>query len=100
MTNCYIICDNDSPEFVIIGTEEQAEAKRDELAAKCLDQCIRMHGTGFPERGRQEFERHYWHLHTVPYEILTPAGVAVYLQMLDGETEELLIERIRNFDHA
>ncbi len=96
--DCFIICNNDSTEFVIIGTREQAQAKLEELKTSCFARCIRDYGQ---YQGPQQFLQYYWHLHEyIGYEVLTPKGVAVQFQLLDGETDELLIERIRNNDHA
>lgn len=64
---CYIICDNDGTEFVVIGSEEQAKAKLEELKENCRQQCRKNYG----ERACLEaFNKHYWHLHdNVPFKV-------------------------------
>jgi len=89
--NCYIICDNDSTEFVVIGTEEQATAKLKELVNNCLAQCIRNSGK---VQGTNEFYRHYWHIHDCQYMMFTPNGVPVQCRLMDGDDFNLLLERM------
>ncbi len=95
--NGYIICNNDSTEFIVIGTREQAESKLEEFRKQCWHRCLRDYGQ---DLGPQQFERYYWHIHDCDYEVLTPKGVAVQFELMDGEDDALLLERIRNNDHA
>lgn len=78
--NCYVICDNDSTEFVVIGTEQQAKDKLEELKTQCFGRCIRNSGQ---TQGAIDFLRHNWHVHDCRYELLTPNGEAVQLKSLD-----------------
>ena len=64
--NGYIICDNDSTEFIVIGTEEQAKAVLNDKRNACRARCRRDHGM---LRGDIEFERHYWHIHDCDFVI-------------------------------
>lgn len=94
---CYIVCDNDSTQLVVIGTQEQAEDRLKELADACCARCQRDYG---PVHGLEEFYRHYWHIHDCNYVLYTPDGSPVSLQLLDGEDDSLLIERIRHHQHG
>ncbi len=81
--NGYIICDNDSTQFIVIGTEEQAKEKLAELKAKCKADCRRNYGT---LQGDKEFERHYWHIHDCPF-VIHPIDTAT-------------LQAIRDYDHT
>lgn len=63
---CHVLCDNDSVEAVVIGTDEYANWELESHKDRCLGQCIRRNGTGNPAAGIREFKRHYWHIHNVP----------------------------------
>lgn len=66
---CYIICDNDSTQFVIIGDENDANKKLKELKEQCKKRCIDYYGY---ERGAIDFNMHYFHLHECPFEAYFP----------------------------
>lgn len=54
--NCYVIAANDSIECVVIGSEADADAKRDE--------CKAAYKTEHPWERRDSI---YWHWHLVPW---------------------------------
>lgn len=56
--NCYVIAANDSIECVVIGSEADADAKRDECKAK--------YAAARPWMDAHQLDRMYWHWHLVP----------------------------------
>jgi hypothetical protein len=74
MTAAHVICCNDSVEHVVIGTEEQAQAKLEELAKEHFDRFGGNTGeyddhSLYRHLGETPYERYrqrlYWHIHTV-----------------------------------
>lgn len=64
--NGYIICNNDSTEFIVIGTEQEAKTKLVELKSAAHQRCRRDYGV---LQGDVMFERHYWHIHDCDFAI-------------------------------
>jgi hypothetical protein len=65
--HAFIICDNDSTEEVFIGSQEDAEKRRDELKV--------LYETNNPEQKGIISYPHYWHLHRVKLSIKTEGVV-------------------------
>jgi hypothetical protein len=58
----YVICNNDSIEFVVIGSEAGAIAKLKEMEAD------------YKKRNSHNTNMAYWHIHTVTYEHFSGAS--------------------------
>lgn len=63
----YVICCNDSIEFVVLDDEGKAKEKKEEMAKVDFERCKRQYILKEWEDYNEYRSIYYWHLHNVEY---------------------------------
>ena len=67
---CFVICNNDSIEYVIIGTEEQANRQKHILREKHYKDYQKNSANLYMIKIRRLYDDiYFWHIHEVEYEV-------------------------------
>lgn len=59
----HVICNNDSVEHVVFGTEAEAEAELERIEGEHMSTYLKHQGDS--PQSREAYQRNYWHIHTV-----------------------------------